>query len=251
MTGIAIKNGFIKDVNAKLMDFFPEYDTAGLDLAFRKITLAHLLTMSPGFNINDTPQFDPWHTNANPTNFIFRLNVEKQPGSELKYNDPAIHLLSVILKKATGLRSIDFAEKYLYSKLGMEPPDWQRDPQGNNWGNFRSSYRPRDLLKFGYLYLNKGRWEDETIIDPEFIEASTSTRISGEMFGFRMNFGYLWYIGNVSGVKLFNASGYGGQYIYVIPEMETVVVCSSDVDRHHGDNYGLISQFIIPLADQI
>ena len=68
-----------------------------------------------------------------------------------------------------------------------------------------------------------------------------------EMFGFKMNFGFLWYIGRYDTTDLYNASGYGGQYIYVIPEMKMVIVCTSDLDRHHGENYGLISQYIIPL----
>lgn len=248
LIGIALQQRVLKNVDQKLMNFFPEFNSAKLDSGFHQITLKHLLTMSPGFNCNDTPFFDLWHTSKDPIKFTFNLKLIKEPGNELKYNDPAIHLLSVIISKISGIKTIDFAEKYLFSELGMQKPIWQEDKSGNNWGNFRSSYKPRDLLKFGYLYLNKGNWNGKQILQKEYFKASTNKQISGELFGFPTNYGYLWYIGNYSGIKTFSASGYGGQFIYIIPDMDMVVACTSNLDRHYGENFGLVPEFIIPLS---
>ena len=106
-------------------------------------------------------------------------------------------------------------------------------------------------MKIDYLFLNNGRWRNEQIISKDHIEATTSVQISGELFGFQTSYGYLWYVGNYSGIKTFNASGYGAQYLFVIPEAKMIVVCTYNTDRHYGKNYGLIGDFIIPFAKEI
>jgi CubicO group peptidase (beta-lactamase class C family) len=251
LIGVAITNGFIDSLNQTAVEFFPEYADEITDARFKKITIKHLLTMSPGFECGENPCFDLWQKSDNPTQFIFNTKVIGEPGNKLKYNGPAVHLLSAIISKVSGTNLLDFGDKYLFSKLGIKKPFWYTDPQVNNWGNFRSLYRPRDLMKIGYLFLNNGRWENEQIISKDHIEAATSKQISGKLFGFQTNYGYLWYVGNYSGIKTFNASGYGGQYLYVIPEAKMIVVCTSNTDRHYGKNYGLIGDYIIPLAKEI
>ena len=251
LVGSALTNGYIYSLTQPVFEFFPEYANEISDPQFKNITIKHLLTMSPGFECGENPCFDEWQQSPNPTEFIFKKKLIRDPGTVLKYNEPAVHLLSAIISKVSGTNLIKFADKFVFSKLGIKKPFWYADPLGNNWGNFRSMYRPRDLMKIGYLFLNNGKWEGQQIISKAYIKAATSVQISGELFGFQTDYGYLWYVGNYSGMKTFSASGYGGQYLYVIPDAKMVVVCTSNTDRHYGENYGLIGNHIIPIAQEV
>jgi CubicO group peptidase (beta-lactamase class C family) len=137
----------------------------------------------------------------------------------------------------------EYAEEHLFGPLGISDVDWSSNPQGISVGYSELKMHPQDMAKIGYLYLNNGRWDGEQIVPSEWVVSSTSQFISATL---EDGYGYQWWVDD-SGTYL--ALGYRGQFIYVIPEKEMVVVFTSSLDDN--DFYvpqTLLNEFIIPAA---
>jgi CubicO group peptidase (beta-lactamase class C family) len=100
------------------------------------------------------------------------------------------------------------------------------------------------LTKFGYLYLNGGRWEGRQLIPADYVAAATSA--NGSSPNASMGYGWLWWVGSYDGHRTFSAQRYGGQYIYVIPDLDLVTVVTSDPDAGGLDPKTLIMRTILP-----
>ena len=128
-----------------------------------------------------------FNTNENDRDWVkwmIDFPMVEKPGTHFEYCNGASFLLATILQKQTGMNALSFAEKYLFSPLGIDKIEWPSNPQGITigWGQLRM--RPRDMAKFGYLYLNDGLWDDTRIISSQWIKESTrkhtiATRIPG------------------------------------------------------------------------
>jgi CubicO group peptidase (beta-lactamase class C family) len=103
------------------------------------------------------------------------------------------------------------------------------------------------MAKFGYLYLNRGRWDNRQLVPAEWVDVSTSTVINGG-FPQYADYGYLWWVTEENGYPAYFAAGYGGQYLEVIPALDLVVVMTSSLDDLHTSNRQLIGDFIVPAA---
>ena len=240
LVGIALKGEYLKSLDQKMMDFFPDYATSDIV----NITLGHLLTMTSGFRWNDI-NFPRWTRSDNWIKFAVERPIVNEPGEKFNYDTPAAHLLSGILAKATGISTLKFASKYLFEPLGIAQPQWSTDPQGYNTGGHGAAFRSRDLAKFGYLYLNNGMWDGKQVISSNFVQTSTQKQNEG---GFPENehYGYLWWVTTVEGHHAYFAGGFGGQFIYIVPELDLVVVITSNLDRPHMENRNIVGEFIIP-----
>ncbi len=234
LIGIAIREGYIKNTDQKALDFLPEIKSKINDKAKEEISIKNLLTMTSGF---DWPEFyAPYNmymqfvSSQNWTEFIMTRPLKEKPGTVFNYNTGGTHLLSVILSKTTGMKTSDFADKFLLKPIGITNYTWQTDPQGINAGGHGISMTPMEMARFGYLYLKKGNWKGIQIIPADWVEASLSNRIDSTMCNFAISnnkgYGFLWWGLPFGG---FSACGYGGQYIMVIPERDMVVVFMSDL----------------------
>jgi CubicO group peptidase (beta-lactamase class C family) len=169
------------------------------------------------------------------------LPTTAEPGTQFEYCNGASFLLSAIIQETTGTSALEFAEKNLFQSLGISDFDWPSNPQGISigWGELRML--PNDMAKIGFLYLNEGRWGDSQVVPVDWVEASTDKHISATL---QDGYGYQWWITD-SGIYM--ALGYAGQFIFVVPDKETVVVFTSDLDDQ--DFYlpqELLNEFIIP-----
>ena len=106
---------------------------------------------------------------------------------------------------------------------------WRQDTKGIETASFGLYLRARDMAKFGYLYLNRGRWEDRNLISEQWIKKSTKDQVTN-IYG-RYSYGYQWYITLVGGHPAFLASGYGGQIIGVVPSLDLVVVLKYEAEN--------------------
>ncbi len=137
----------------------------------------------------------------------------------------------------------EFADQHLFGPLGVTDVTWPKNPQGINigWGELRM--RPQDMAKIGYLYLNNGVWEGEQVVPAEWVAASTAEYISATL---EDGYGYQWWVSD-SGYYL--ALGYAGQFIFVMPEKDLVVVFTSDLEeRDFYTPQNLLDEYIIPAA---
>jgi CubicO group peptidase (beta-lactamase class C family) len=222
LIGIAIDKGFIESVDQRVIDFFPDMAINNLDVRRQSLTLEHLLSMSCGFEWEGPD--DNLHTwgranqSGNPVKYVLNQPMSSDPGTQFLYNGGCSHLLSAILTKTTGQSMLEFARKHLFKPLGITDIKWPRDPQGIYYGGQDIWLTLRDMAKFGQLFLNQGTWEGRQIIPAEWVARSSETRLSLWAGGY----GHQWWTFPRSGI--YYASGAYEQRIYVIPDLDMVVV---------------------------
>ena len=222
LIGIAADQGKL-DLDDKMVSFFPDRPISNLDEQKNQITVRHLAGMSSGLDCTaEADEKTLQEMNASPdfVQFVLDRKVAWTPGEHFVYCSPAIHLLSPILQQATGLSALDFARRYLFEPLGIQAAMWERDPQAyyDGWGDL--SLNPHDIAKLGFLFLHKGRWEGQQIVSPQWVEEASKAQIDtggGEQYG------YGWWIDPAT-AGAYRADGRGGQYIFVLPEWDMVLV---------------------------
>jgi CubicO group peptidase (beta-lactamase class C family) len=252
LIGIAIQKGFIDGVNRSVLDFFTDRLVANLDDRKKAITLEHLLTMSSGL---DWPESGKAYTTTdNPyvgmmrspdwVQFALDRPMAEQPGAVFNYNSGGSHLLSAIIQETTGIGTLAFATENLFKPLGITDVYWGADASGLAVGGSDLRLTPRDMAKFGYLYLRNGVWEGRKIVPAEWVKASTVEQI--ETTDDELGYGYQWWVYPDGS---FCAHGLGGQYIFVHPGQDLVVVFTSWLTGSDTEQPpALMNSFIVPAA---
>lgn len=264
LVGIAIDHHLIRGVDEKVSDFFPEYSDIFTDKQKDAIRLKDLLTMSAGLSWDEWtyPYTDPRNdaammaSKADFFRYLLEKPVAAAPGTKFVYNSGISLMLGEIIYKASGLRADEFAERYLFSPLGIKDYYWQRAPNGvvNTLGG--RWMRPRDMAKIGQLYLNDGRWNGKQIVSKEWVEDSTKQQIgSGQLPAWFQadGYGYQWWLGSFrlhgQTIESYSARGQGGQFIIVLPALKMVAVFTGWNDNELlGQPLDMLKQYIIPAA---
>lgn len=238
LIGIALQKGYIKSLDQKVVEFYPEYITPKTDPQIRDITIEHLLTMTSGLE-QETDFGEDWFKST------LAQSVSSTPGQVFHYNDAAVHLLSGILTRATHMTAIEFGNKYLFQPLGIPSPPWETDSQGNNVGGDGLSLRPREMAKIGYLYLHQGFWDGQQLVPAKWIQASTEKHTTADILP--DDYGYLWWVTTVEGHAAYFAAGFGGQFIYVVPDFDLVVVMTGNADLpEFPQHLDIVRLFLLP-----
>jgi len=254
LIGIAVDKGFIKTIDQTILDFFPEIAPANIDADKRAITIEHLLMMAPGLQCRDSYRFkwrglSEMRQSADWTRFMLDLPMAEAPGTRFEYCNGASFLLSAIIQKGTGMKTLEFAEKHLFSHLGITELRWPANPQGITigWGDMR--LKPRDMAKIGYLMLKGGHWQGQQIVSRNWVKKSTRPHIKAGGY----EYGYQWWRGqtivNNRVIDAFWAWGHGGQYILVIPALDLVVVLTAKHRENPGYSeraFNMLTRYIIP-----
>lgn len=253
LLGIALDKQLISSIDEKIYKFLPDYDFES-DNIKKEITIRHLITMKSGLTSieSDLNALKMLCSNGDWVKYILNLPLESKPGEKFAYNSANMHLLSAIISNSAKMSTYDFANKFLFQPLGIKNTYWEEDKKGYNFGGGNLFMSPYDMAKIGYLYLNNGIWDGDDIISKSWIEESLK---SYHEWVYGYHYGYLWYIRNEknqdSGKEFitYSASGAGGQKIYLIPELDIVVVATSRTSLTNDKSYfldNIISKFIIP-----
>ena len=240
LTGIAYQEGFIKNLEDTILEFFPDKEILNYDSRKENITIKNLLTMSNGQEWSDDTHFTPFINAVDQVAHVLGLPLLTDPGSEFNYDTGATHLLSAILQNVTEDTSENFAKTYLFDKIGISRYYWEKDNQNIPFGGHGIYMTPRDMARFGLLYLHNGSWNDEQIVSEEWIANSTNSYWN---LGDGRHYGYSWWLKPYQG--FYSARGYGGQIIYVIPELNIVTVITADLPPETFDTDHLIVHFIL------
>ena len=247
LIGIAIDKGYLKDVNQTITELFPNKNISNLDERKRSLTLKDLLIMASGFDCNDASA-NRWAgtiamtKSSDWTQYTLNLPMVQTPGEYFHYCNGVSHLLSAIIQESSGVKTLEFAKKYLFDPLGIKGFDWTESPEGINNGFSGLRLNPKDMAKIGLLYLNQGKWENKQIISAEWIKASTQPYIDGRWNG--EDYGYQWWI-NPAGY--YSAVGKYGQAIYVVPDKNLVAVFTSHITGKDMYISGtLLNEYILP-----
>lgn len=271
LIGIALEKGYIENLDQKMLDFFPDYSIQNLDTRKEEVTLEHLLMMKDGFDWNeillgeiiivtigdiltnalaeilDNPETDyEIESKSDFVQFVLDRPMATEPGTRWNYSTGTSHLLSAIIHETTKYDTLDFAQEFLFNPLGINDAVWLQDAQGIRFGGFGLSLTPRDMAKFGLLYLNKGVWEGKQLVPVDYVTASVET-YSG--LSPVEGYGYHWW--TFPTLEGYGAVGLGGQFIGVFPEIDAVVVFTAKLFENLSEDwmvehyYQILSEYII------
>lgn len=237
LAGIAIDKGYIKDVDQKVIDFFPDYHVKRGEKTIYDVTVKHLLTMTAPYKYRS----EPWKKVCTSPDWTIAaldlLGGRSGITGEFKYATLGIQILAGIIENSSGMKCIDFANRYLFAPLGItervchgdsskedqfdflmnkdpRKPEWYSDPEGTvtaGWGLCMSA---RDLALIGSMVLNEGMCNRRQIVSKKYLDDMLSPKLKlGERFGY-MEYGYLWYK-PFEDRDVFAAIGDSGNIIYV------------------------------------
>lgn len=250
LIGKAIDESFIDGVDQSVMSFFKDRTIANPSANKDAMQLKHLLTMTSGIDwseevggsaVNSTTQM--WQSD-NQIQFMLDLEVLNEPGSQFYYSTGGTHLMSGILRETTGMVEADYATEKLFNPLDINTFAWGADNQGNNSGGSRLFLTATDLAKFGELYRNQGLWNDAQIIPASWVDASIQKYYDTPAGPSSMSgYGYQWWMNPFGG---YSARGFGGQFLYVVPESDLVVVILGSMYSTFFEPDRLMSKFILP-----
>ena len=250
LIGIAIDKGVIKSEKEAIKPFFPEFFSKPHDERKQSITIEQLLTMTSRLNFADSPYYSTyentrhwqepgsWKAYWYADNYYDRaLNVdlvETDDEIAMIYNTPACNLLTTVLKKSANMTSKEFADQYLFGPLRIKNYYWHHDSDYNYVGGHTIFIRPRDLARIGQMILDGGKYQGHQIVSEAWLEKSFASFVpeilktdDGETL---FDYGYLWWLGEYKDYKYQFAWGFGGQFLFLIPDAKTLIVTTAFPD---------------------
>lgn len=250
LAGLALQRGDLAGLDQPIGEILrPE--VAALDSLDASVTVRHLLTMSGGWAWTEQGSvgYNEWILSGDHLGWLLEKPHAAEPGATFSYNSAAAHLLGVVVEEAVGLPLPEFARQVLFQPLGIARADWEPFPGGRVNGGAGLDLRPRDLARLGQLFLQDG-WSGRTRVLP----AGWAAEATRSHWPWRSNagptltsYGYLWWTDEVNGA--FMAWGYGGQFVYVAPDRDLVVVTTTE--WRGGIPSGLSSQVLSVIVDGV
>lgn len=277
LIGIAIDKGYIKSVNQKVLDFFPEYKLKRNQEQLKDVTIEDFLTMRVPYKYKYEP-YTKAFTSADWGEFVLtQIGGKKQIGEKFHYTTIGVQILSNIMQKTSGMNVKEFATKYLFEPLEIAyVPDapihdrksqdhfyktrnirgWAKDPSGNYTVGWGISLTTDEWTRIGLLVLNKGVYNGKRIVSEEYINEMVKER--------EKNYGYLWWIYpknqtmkiirkeyNTGKYDSYCANGVGGSLITVIPEKNIVICCACSLVYNPKIRTELINDYLLPYIDSL
>ncbi len=233
--GIAKDNGYIEDLEEKILKYFPELNYPGVDQRKQRLTIKNLLSMMSGIDWKEEGEYSHEDDDAfimmnydDFPSYVLNKAISNEPGTVWNYSSGDTVLLSGIIEKATGISLFEFAKRNLFNRIGLDDIEWDSDNAGHTIGAWGIHATLREYAKFGYLYLQKGKWEGVQIVPEKWINESLKP-----VFPPKIDFyGYQWWLGrsfeNFTSYDLpddiYLAWGLYTQQIFIIPSHQMVVV---------------------------
>jgi CubicO group peptidase (beta-lactamase class C family) len=276
LVGIALGDHHLKSLDQTVGELLAPHLPKHADPRVRRVTVRQLLTMTGGLpgdersTGGDERLSKRMVRSRDWVGYILGRPLAAKPGTTFAYSNASSHLLSAIVADTTGQSTLAVARARLFKPLGINsdntfaptvltwPPTpaqrkayqqaavaWPRDPQGYHLGFGETKLPARDLAKFGYLYLNGGRWDTTQVVPADYVRASTQPH-SKLPRGPADGYGYQWWTTSMNLHPSFVAAGVGGQRILVIPGLDLVVVITTDAQQQREDAESLVGQTIIP-----
>ncbi|WP_062204617.1 serine hydrolase [Aureimonas sp. AU12] len=253
LVGIAIDKGLIEGTDQPIADFLQADFPANPDPRLAQVTVGNLLSMQAGLERTSGANYGGWISSRNWVRDALARPFASDPGGPMLYSTGSTHLLSAILTKASGRSTLALARDWL-RPAGVEITDWERDPQGVYLGGNQMAMTPRSLLAFGELYRRGGTSTEGTrILSKDWIDRSWTPRTTSRFHDGR--YGYGWFIDRFAGHDGVYGWGYGGQMIYVIPDLALTVAITSDENQPSGRSgyvqelHRLVAETIVPAAE--
>ena len=258
LVGIAVDRGAFPGVGAAIAPYLTPGQHASIDAPKRAITIENLLTMSSGFLWDESTVagYNDWVVSPDPVAYLLSKPLVSAPGAAFRYNSAAVHLLSRLTVPATGVPLEQFAQQHLFDPLGVSRVRWGHFPGGEPNGGAGVAMRPRDLAKVGALWLQRGDGGSRRIISAGWISAATSPQFDYWDGGAPLadqSYGYLWWLNRQGGRLHYFAWGFGGQIVWVAPDLDLVVVVTTEwrnagnaAGQHSTEAIDLVVNHVLP-----
>ena len=261
IVGISINKKHIKCEKDKLYKYLPQEYQYTKDSLKAEITLKSLLTMSSGLDAIDfgansnrksTAIEDNYQMTKDWTKSILEAPMINQPFTHANYGSANPYLLGVVVNNVVQEPLELYIDQNIFLPLGISNYIIQTDMSGKPYFGGGMYLTPRDMLKFGQLYLNKGKWKNKQILSKKWVKKSFKNYLNLENTPEKNGYGYLWwhYSYNINGedIKSIEARGAGGQYIFIIPKLDIVVVITSGNYRNRKGQQPekILEKYILP-----
>jgi CubicO group peptidase (beta-lactamase class C family) len=230
LTGIAIQNGSLPNIDATVGGYIDA--PYSLDAGDRAVSVRQLLTMSSRYqwNENSADDYNLWVLSTNHVQFLLDRR-QTDPAGTFTYNSAAVNLLGQVLQDAVARPLPDFATEVLFQPIGITSVRWEElEPNMVNAGS-GIKMTATDLLRFGQLLLQRGRSASRQVVPESWIDAGTTPQFNWrEQYGAQRGttYGYLWWLAQPPATVATFAWGYGGQFAYVVPSLDLVVVATTE-----------------------
>jgi CubicO group peptidase (beta-lactamase class C family) len=231
LVGAALDRGCLRSIDETIGDWLgPEVQA--LEPAKARISLRHLLTMSSGLEGNelaDPAEYNRWAGATDSVAYSLERPLEYAPGTIFQYASAPYHLNSAVLTRACGVPAASLAAQGLFASLGIASNGWEADDRGFSNGSAGLQITPRDMLAIGELVLGQGRYHGQQVVSSAWVEAATRAQVSTGANGLShgSGYGYGWWVGQGAAGTVVFATGWGGQFIVVVPATRVVVVATS------------------------
>lgn len=264
IVGIARDKSLFTSVEQSIFDFLSNEYQILKDSLKSEIDIQSLLTMSSGidaidYGINANPKSSATEDNYQRTpdwiEAILKAPMIHKPNTKANYGSANPALLGVAMDSVVSEPLELFMDKYLFQKLEISHYIIQTDLKGRPYFGGGMYLTPKDMLKFGELYLNKGKWKSKRILSKKWVENSIKNYRNLENVPDKNGYGYLWwhntYQLNGKSVRTIEARGAGGQYIIVIPSLKAVVVITSGNYRNEKTQQPekIFEEYILPYLE--
>ncbi len=255
LLGIAVDKRLIDTIDDPISKYLKsKVPEKNLGKTKDEITIRHLITMSTGLDCNDWDkksegQEDKVYRKKDWVQYTLDLPMVNEPGTVSNYCSMGVLLLAEILSEASGMSIDEFAEKHLFEPLGISNVSWGHTSNKDVIPSGKRLYMTsRDMAKIGQLILNNGKWNGTQVVSEKWIKESTTpkTKIAG------MDYGYLWWNipfkqeEEIMVSKV--ATGNGGQYIMVLPELDMIAVFTGGAYNSQEDKlpFAIMKDVFLP-----
>lgn len=247
LIGIAVDREYIDSIDEPIAPYFPEIYEGLKDERKKAITIRHLLNQTSGLSWKGYLEHEDWLNSNDPISYVLEKELDHLPGTAYNYNSGATHLLSAIIAKTSGKSTLAFADEFLFTDLNINDLDWQIRNDGNYDGSgLGLKMKPIDLMKLGQLLHKRGKWDGQVVVSEKWTERlfdekeklSTDWGIRGSKHGL------CWYQAQLDGKTINYGMGYGGQFIFLLEEMDLIIVTTHNHDVQNGidQQIGFISR---------
>jgi CubicO group peptidase (beta-lactamase class C family) len=235
MVGIAIDKGLLDGPEQSVAELLADDLPSGPDPRMQDVTLSHLMSMQAGLEATSGANYGRWVASGNWVRSALAQPFVAEPGGPMIYSTGSTHLLSAILTDVGGASSRQLARDWLGPIDGFAITGWHQDPQGIYLGGNELAMTPLSLLAFGEMIRNGGVTDNgERIVSEDWIEQSWQQRTTSRFGGH--GYGYGWFLTELGGHDVSYAWGYGGQMLYIVPDLDLTVVMTSDPNSPSGGN---------------
>ena len=248
LVGIAIREKHLSGIDQTLNAFFPDHLSTN---AKRSIRIRHMLRMESGLDWAEDESEFRIERRPDWIKEILGMSMIDTPGRTFRYSTGNTHVMSGVLQKATGMGLCDFSHRYLFGHLGITAEHWGQDPQGYNSGGYNLYLTARELAKFGLMMIQEGVYNGKQLVPRQWVIDSLTHQRPAEISpvdGKWDDYGYWWWMRDIAGHDVKRAWGYGGQMLYLIPDMNIVVVNTTNTrDFSLDEDYlWFIKDYVIP-----